>query len=78
MKPWEAAHLRMLETLPKRTHEKWEPDEAKGRPGGRAKQPVIIDGVWYASLNDAARALHKARQTIVSMIRRGEAQALDG
>jgi hypothetical protein len=69
------AHQRLMETMPReriRTHHRPQRNEV-GRMGGRERLPVEVDGVYYPSLNDAARALGLARETVRSMVRRGEA-----
>jgi hypothetical protein len=75
MRPWEKAHLRMLETLPKRTHYRHTAEERRHgkRLGGRPRQAVNVDGKSYVSLTAAAQALGIARQTVTSMVRRGQA-----
>jgi hypothetical protein len=69
------AHERLMESMPReriRTHYRHAPQETGSR-GGREKLPVEVKGVIYPSLNDAARALGVARQTVRNMVRRGEA-----
>ena len=76
MKPWQAAHLRMLETLPKRTHhapEKVGDLNWRHWRKGKGKQAVMIDGTTYDSLTRAAKALGTNRPAILQMIERGEA-----
>lgn len=69
------AHQRLMETMPReriRTHYRYLPREI-GPMGGREKIPVEVNGAIYPSLNDAARAIGVARQTVRNMVRRGEA-----
>jgi hypothetical protein len=69
------AHQRLLESTPReriRTHYRHLPQEMGSR-GGRARLSVEVKGVIYPSLNDAARALGLARQTVRNMVRRGQA-----
>lgn len=69
------AHVRMLENTPPdriKTHYRRLPQDV-GSMGGRERLPVEVKGVTYPSLNDAARALGLARQTVRNMVRRGEA-----
>ncbi len=70
------AHERLMSSLPRdriRKHYRRLPQEAAGRKGGREPLPVEVNGAIYPSLNDAARALGLARQTVRNMVRRGEA-----
>jgi hypothetical protein len=69
------AHVRLLENTPRdriRTHYRQLLRETSPM-GGRERIPVEVKGVVYPSLNDAARALGLARQTVRNMVRRGEA-----
>lgn len=74
---WQEAHLRMLESLPRRTH--YAPEHVGDlnwkhwRRGGKEKRPVVIKGVQYDSLSLAAKALQSNRPAIWKMIERGEA-----
>jgi hypothetical protein len=71
---WKAAHLRMLETLPKRTHLAKELGGVNWRHWRRkGKQSVVIDNVQYDSLTLAAKALGSNRPAILKMIERGKA-----
>jgi hypothetical protein len=80
MKPWQAAHLRMLESLPKTTHRS---DDGVGdinwrrwrrRRVGNRSQAVIVNGVRYDSLTIAANSLGSNRPAILKMVERGEAE----
>ena len=69
------AHQRLMESMPReriRTHYRHLRQEI-WRMGGRERLPVEVNGVTYPSLNEAARAIGVARQTVRNMVRRGEA-----
>lgn len=77
MKPWQAAHLRLLEILPVRTHQakaRRADTNWRRRCGGvKEKQAIVIKGVRYHSLTAAATAMEVSRPALVYMIKRGEA-----
>jgi TPP-dependent indolepyruvate ferredoxin oxidoreductase alpha subunit len=76
---WQDAHLRMLETLPKRTHRAQELGDLNWRHWRRkGKQAVVINGVQYASLTSAAKSLGTNRPAILKMVERGEASIEPG
>jgi TPP-dependent indolepyruvate ferredoxin oxidoreductase alpha subunit len=74
---WQVAHLRMLENLPRRTHEArvttFDLNWRKKGGGVKKKLAVIVKGVRYQSLTAAAKALGVTRPTVNLMIQRGMA-----
>ena len=83
-----AAAFRLMNALPVRTHERKVIERApnlgnrsvhQGRgitvifgKGGKARR-VLIDGVNYESVTDAARTMHKSPKTIYGWLRVGQA-----
>lgn len=68
----QAAHLRLLSTLPVRTHERVD-YAARAKETGRG---IILRGIEYASISDAARKLHIGRESVRQIIRRGDGRFL--
>ena len=69
------AHLRMLETLPKRKHviTAYCDTVARNkhtRGGVKWRKPVEVDGVRYPSIGEAARKIGISRQQIYQRIQR--------
>ena len=64
------AHLRMLSTLPRRTHEA-KRHEGDAVPVGISKS-VTVNGVRYPSILAAATATGHTQRTIVNMARKNE------
>ena len=73
MSPVMEAHLRLLETLPKRTHE-FKPREVQGPSYSR---PLIVHGRKFDSVRDAHRALGVSRTKIYNMLDDGRAEYLE-
>lgn len=68
----QAAHLRLLSTLPVRTHE-WERVEINERQKNNLRA-IIVAGVHYESLTEAGRQLGKSRGAIRNMVAAGRAR----
>lgn len=68
----QAAHLRLLSTLPVRTHE--QSSRPPAERGGHQPRALVIERTHYESVAEAARLRHCARDTIRRMIDRGEAR----
>ena len=59
------AALRLVSTLPYRTHLSKEPEaNPRWRPGLGHKRPLVIEGVTYSSMAEAARKLGLCRETV--------------
>jgi hypothetical protein len=74
---WQEKHLRMLEILPRRTHEArvttLDVNWRKKGGGVKRKLAVIVNGVRYPSLTAAAKGLGVTRPTVNLLIQRGKA-----
>lgn len=81
--PWERAHLRLLTSLPVRTHSRR--DEMLAELGDRrgrqfipahhkAGRPVRVRGRKYESVSAAARAMHVHSRQIYKWLRAGRAK----
>lgn len=71
----QAAHLRLLSTLPVRTHER-SARSAISNCGGQPPKQVGVGHCTYESVTDAARQLGYSRGKVRNMIERGEARYL--
>lgn len=67
----QAAHLRLLSTLPVRTHEGTF-SACAGRDSVQNYKEVVINGNHYRSLTEAARDLGICRDSVRKMITRGD------
>lgn len=67
------AALRLLSTLPVRTHERKAPN-LQGRHSANNVRAVVVDGVLYESLTEAARRCGIGREAIRKRIYKGTAR----
>ncbi len=68
------AHLRLLELLPKRTHE-FKPKDTTTESNFR--RPLIVYGKKYNSVREAVTFLHVSTQTIYNMLDDGRAKYVE-
>ena len=77
MSPVMEAHLRLLSTLPKRTHEARLRDVANPDPGAaRKRRGIAVQGREYASVRDACKGEKTSTTTLYNMLDSGKAKYL--
>ncbi len=66
------AAFRLMGLLPVRTHER--PQGAYVPESSKLPRSVVVNGVRYESLTEAARKTHRSRESIRNMIKYGLAK----